>query len=99
MIQEIAQIDIRPGLEVEFEKGVAAAAPLFRRAKGCLGMRLLASIEKPRRYRLLVDWETVEDHNVGFRGSEDFKAWRALVGHCFDTPPEVEHVSEVLRGF
>ncbi len=99
MIQEIAQIDVKAGMEAEFEKGVAAAAPLFRRARGCHGMRLSRSIEKPRRYRLFVDWESVDDHNVGFRGSEDFKQWRALVGHCFETPPEVEHVSETLRGF
>ena len=99
MIQEIAQIDVKPGMEAEFEKGVAAATPLFKRAKGCHGARLSRSIEKPGRYRLFVDWETVDDHTVGFRGSEDFKQWRALVGHCFATPPEVEHVNEVLRGF
>jgi heme-degrading monooxygenase HmoA len=99
MIQEIALIDVKEGMEAEFEKGVAAATPLFKRAAGCHGARLLRSIEKPRRYRLVVDWETVEAHTVGFRGSEDFKQWRALVGHCFETPPEVEHVVEALRGF
>ena len=99
MIQEIAQIDVKPGMEAEFEKGVAAATPLFKRAKGCHGARLSRSIEKPGRYRLFIDWESVDDHTVGFRGSGDFKQWRALVGHCFATPPEVEHVNEVLRGF
>lgn len=99
MIQEIAQIDVKPGMEAEFEKGVAAAAPLFRRARGCQGLRLMRSIEKPSRYRLIVDWETVEAHTVDFRESEDFKAWRGHVGHCFASPPEVEHVSEALKAF
>ena len=38
MILEIAQIDVKPGLESQFEAGVAKAAPLVQRAKGCKGM-------------------------------------------------------------
>lgn len=96
---EIAQIDVKPGLEAEFEAGVATAVPLFKRAKGCHGVALRRSIEKPRRYRLFVTWETVERHTVDFRGSADFAEWRRLVGHCFETPPEVEHVEEAVPGF
>ena len=99
MILEIAQIDVKPGMEAEFEAGVAKAAPVFRRAKGCSGLALQRSIEKPARYRLFVKWETVENHTVDFRGSADFQEWRKLVGHCFASPPEVEHVQEVVKGF
>ncbi len=99
MILEIAQIAVKPGLEAAFEEGVRKAAPLFRRAKGCHGLELQRSIEKPARYRLFVRWETLENHTVDFRGSEDFKAWRELVGHCFDGAPEVEHTSQVVKGF
>jgi heme-degrading monooxygenase HmoA len=96
---EIAQIDVKPGLEAEFEAGVAKAVPLFKRAKGCTGVELKRSIEKKRRYRLFVTWDTVEHHTVDFRGSADFAEWRKLVGHCFETPPEVEHVEQAVRGF
>ena len=99
MIFEIAQIDIKPDLEAAFEAGVAEAVPLFKRAKGCRGMNLQRSIEKPARYRLIVSWETLENHTVDFRGSEDFQAWRKLVGHCFAAPPEVEHTQQVVSGF
>jgi heme-degrading monooxygenase HmoA len=99
MITEIAQIDVKPGMEAEFENGVTKAAPIFQRAKGCRGLGLVRSIEKPSRYRLLVKWETVENHTVDFRGSPDFAEWRELVGHCFAAPPEVEHVSEAVKGF
>ncbi|MGC1349126.1 MAG: antibiotic biosynthesis monooxygenase family protein [Xanthobacteraceae bacterium] len=99
MITEIAQIDVKPGMEAEFEAGVKNAAPIFKRAKGCHGMELRRSIEKPGRYRLFVEWATVEDHTVGFRNSPDFQEWRKLVGHCFATPPDVEHVQQVVRGF
>jgi len=99
MIREIAQIDVKPGLEAEFEAGVAKAVPIFRRAKGCTGLTLQRSIEQPTRYRLFVKWETVENHTIDFRGSPDFAEWRKLVGHCFASPPEVEHVREVVTGF
>ena len=99
MVTEIAQIDVKPGMEKEFEAGVKSAAPVFKRAKGCTGMELQRSVEKPTRYRLFVKWATVENHTVDFRGSSDFQEWRKLVGHCFATPPEVEHVSQVMKGF
>jgi quinol monooxygenase YgiN len=99
MITEIAQIDVKPGLEADFEAGVKNAAPIFQRAKGCHGMELRRSIENPNRYRLFVTWETVEAHTIGFRNSPDFQEWRKLVGHCFAAPPDVEHVQQVVRGF
>lgn len=99
MILEIAQIDVKPGMEKDFEAGVEAAAPMFKRAKGCKAMTLQRSHEMPQRYRLFVQWETLENHTKDFRASADFQEWRKLVAHCFATPPYVEHVKEVLRGF
>ena len=95
MILEIAQIDVKPGLEGEFEAGVAKARVVFGRARGCQGIALRRSLEQPSRYRLFVRWETVENHTVDFRGSADFQEWRKLVGHCFAGSPEVEHFREV----
>ena len=99
MILEIAQIDIKPGMEGDFEAGVKKAAPIFKRAKGCKGMTLQRSHEQPSHYQLFVQWETVENHTKDFRESTDFQEWRKLVGHCFESPPNVEHVTEVLKGF
>ena len=99
MFIEIAQIDIKSGQESEFEAGVAKAAPYFKRAKGCRSFSLQRSVETPSRYRLFIGWDTVENHTVDFRGSADFQEWRKLVGHCFASPPEVEHVTEAFHAF
>lgn len=99
MITEIAQIDVKPGMEAEFEAGVAKAMPHFKAARNCHSMTLEKSIEKPNRYRLFVQWSTVEDHTVTFRNSEGWQEWRKCVGHCFDAPPQVEHVTQVFKGF
>ena len=96
MVTEIAQIEVKPGTEKDFEAGVAKAKPLFLRAKGCHGMELHKSVEKPTRYRLFVKWGTLENHTVDFRGSEDFQSWRGLVGQYFAAPPEVEHTETVV---
>jgi heme-degrading monooxygenase HmoA len=91
MILEIATIDIKDGLADEFEAAVSKAEPIFRRAKGCRSVALERSIESPQTYRLLVRWDTVENHTVDFQQSSDFTEWRRLVGHCFAVLPKVEH--------
>ena len=99
MIFEIAQIQVQAGMAQQFEAGVKQAVPLFQRAGGCRSMHLQRSIEQPDSYTLIVGWDSVEDHMVGFRNSEDFQAWRRLVGPYFAQPPQVHHASEVLHGF
>ena len=99
MVQEIAQIDVKSGDEAAFEAAVAEAVPLFKRSRGCRGMRLERSIERPGRYRLFVEWETLEDHTEHFRGSEEFKEWRRLVGGYFAEPPAIEHTRRLPIGF
>ena len=68
MILEIAQIEVKAGMEAAFEEGVTKAAPIFQRAKGCKGMELQRSLEQPARcrYRLFVRWQALENHTVDF---------------------------------
>ncbi|MGP3769636.1 antibiotic biosynthesis monooxygenase family protein [Streptomyces sp. SDT5-1] len=96
MVTEIAQIEIKTGQEDAFEKAAAEARPHFLAADGCHGMDLHRSVEHPTRYRLMVQWETVEHHTVTFRESAGFARWRELAGPHFAAPPQVEHVYSVL---
>src|SRR4030088_1572950 len=96
MVTEIAPIEIKPGSEKDFEAAVAKAGAAFDRSTGFHGFELHRSIEKPQRYRLMVKWETLENHTVDFRGSENFAEWRGLGGQYFASPPEVEHIERML---
>ena len=98
MVTEVAQIEVKPGFEAQFEQGVRQARALFLEAQGCQEMRLWRSLEQPLRYRLLVEWNTLEDHTVRFRGSPAFGTWRELVQECFASPPQVEHQQDVPLG-
>src|ERR1019366_51498 len=96
MIFEHATISIASGRETEFESAFTAEGPpLFDRAQGCHGVELRRCIEDPGRYTLIVRWDSVEAHIVGFRESPLFGQWRALVSDYFAAAPVVEHYSVV----
>ncbi len=96
MIDELVEIRVIAGQETAFVAAVKQAKPLFLAAKGCHGLRLTRSIEVPDLFRLLVRWETVEDHMVGFRNSDAFGEWRRLAGPHFAKPPHVEHLETMI---
>jgi heme-degrading monooxygenase HmoA len=94
MILEIADIRIQPGQQAAFEAAIRhGIASVISTAQGFLGARVQHGIESPERYVLLIEWATLEDHTVHFRGGPLFAQWRAIVGPFFAGPPVVEHFS------
>ncbi len=91
MILEAAQLTIKPGREAAFEAAMRQARPLIEASPGFGGIEVRRCIERPNAYLLLVRWETLEDHTVGFRGSDRYQQWRALLHDFYDPLPTVEH--------
>jgi heme-degrading monooxygenase HmoA len=91
MVVEHAEFTIAPEDAAAFEEAFATARQALAKAPGYLWSRLIRQVENPRTYLLLVGWETLEHHMVGFRGSELFTQWRAAVGPFFAAPPVVTH--------
>jgi heme-degrading monooxygenase HmoA len=91
MILELATIDIKQGTNAEFEQNLQKAQHVISKAKGYLKHEFHKCIERDNRYILLITWTTLEAHTEGFRGSELFTQWRALIGPFFEAPPLVEH--------
>ncbi len=92
MILEIADIRIPVGKNAEFEAALAhGAATVVSRAAGYRRHEVMKGIESPERYVLMIWWDTLEDHTVGFRQGPLFAEWRAIVGPFFAAPPQVEH--------
>jgi heme-degrading monooxygenase HmoA len=94
LILEFAQITVKPSTEAQFEAIFPAAIRLLAQSPGYLSHQLQRSIETPNRYALLVQWRSLEDHTVGFRGSAAFAAWRAHLGPFLDGAPVVEHFEQ-----
>jgi heme-degrading monooxygenase HmoA len=95
MILEQAQLDVRPGEELEFESTFATAKHIISASPGFLSLRLSRCVEEPSKYLLLVEWESLESHTEGFRGSPAFQEWRRLLHHYYDPAPTVLHFEEV----
>jgi heme-degrading monooxygenase HmoA len=93
MILEVAILDVIPTQEKEFESAFAKASGIISSMPGYLSHQLQRCVEKQNRYLLLVYWETLEAHTVGFRGSEQYQEWRKLLHRFYDPFPMVEHYS------
>lgn len=90
-VLEVALLDVRPGEERQFEAAFAEASAIIAGMPGYLSHQLQRCLERPARYVLLVEWRTLEDHTIGFRGSPDYQRWKALLHHFYDPFPTVEH--------
>ena len=99
MIHEIAKITVLADKTKQFEDAVSQASQFFEEAQGCRSFRLERSIEEPNQYRLVIGWESVEDHVVTFKSSGGFQKWRELASPFFQESPTVEHVERVFEAF
>jgi heme-degrading monooxygenase HmoA len=91
LVIEHAELAIAPGREADFEAAFTRGHQAIAQAPGYRWARLVRQVENPGSYLLLVGWDSLEAHTVGFRGSELFQQWRAAVGEFFAVPPAVTH--------
>ena len=96
MIEEVADLRILPGQQEAFEAAIhRGVSTVIAQAHGFIDYNVSRSSETPERYLLRIQWETLEDHTIGFRESAAFAQWRAIVGPFFAAPPAVEHFTLV----
>ena len=97
MILEVAILDVIPGQESEFQQAFGKAAPIISSMKGYVSHQLQRCVEKQNRFILLVNWETLEAHTIGFRGSDEYQEWKRLLHHFYDPFPIVEHYEMIQQ--
>ena len=97
MVLELAILNVIPNREKDFEAAFAKASPIISSMSGYMSHQLHRCLEKPNQYVLLVKWETLEAHTVGFRGSEGYQEWKKLLHHFYDPFPNVEHYELLLE--
>lgn len=95
MILEAVFLQVRKGMETEFEEAFRAASKIISSMKGYISHELQCCIEVEGKYLLLVKWETLEDHTVGFRQSNEYQEWKKQLHHFYDPFPTVEHFEKV----
>ena len=96
MILEVAILNVKPNQIDEFEAAFRTAQRILSSMQGYVSHQLQKCIEKDNRYILLVNWEALEDHTVGFRQSKQYQEWRVLLHNFYDPFPEVEHYESIF---
>ena len=93
MVLEVAIIDVTDA--DGFEAAYRGAREQLTSTEGCRSVRMTRGIETPTRFILLVEWDSVEAHEVNFRQSASFPEWRRLIGTYFASTPLVEHYADI----
>ena len=91
MILEVAILQVKSGLNNEFESNFRKASQIISKMKGYISHELQKCVEEENKYILLVRWENLKDHTVGFRTSQEYLEWKELLHHFYDPFPIVEH--------
>jgi heme-degrading monooxygenase HmoA len=97
VIVEHALLAVKPGQEDDFEAAFAQAQTIIAGMRGFRRLSLSRGVERPGTYLLLVEWDRLEDHTEGFRGSPEYDEWRRLLHHFYEPFPTVEHYRPVHR--
>jgi heme-degrading monooxygenase HmoA len=95
MILEVAILTIRSGESADFERAFAEAQAIITSIPGHVSHQLLRCLETADKYIFLVQWQTLEDHTVGFRQSAQYQDWKRLLHHFYEPFPTVEHYAPV----
>ena len=80
-----------PGSEDDFLIAFSKAEHIIAGMAGYISHQLKRCIENISQFILLVEWENLTDHTVGFRQSEEYQEWKSLLHHFYDPFPTVEH--------
>jgi len=95
MILEVATLNLKTGLSADFEKAFSQAEKIISSMEGYISHQLKKCVEEDDKYLLLVNWQTLEAHTKGFRGSAEYQEWKKLLHHFYEPFPIVEHYVEV----
>ena len=91
MILEHVLLPVRVDRSVEFEAAFAEARHLVEASTGFRGLSLTRGVEHPETYLLLIEWDSLDAHETGFRGSAAYARWKELLHGFYDPFPTVTH--------
>lgn len=95
MILEAVMLQVKEDMEAEYEEVFRGASEIISSMKGYISHELQRCMEVKRKYLLLVQWDTLEDHTIGFRQSNEYQEWKKKLHKFYDPFPTVEHFEKV----
>lgn len=96
MILEAAYLFVKEGREHQFELDFVTASKYISSIEGYISHSLQKCLEVKNKYILLVEWETLESHTIGFRESKAYLEWKKILHDYYDPFPVVEHFETIF---
>jgi heme-degrading monooxygenase HmoA len=96
MILEHALLQVRSGDGAAFEAAIAEATPLIAASPGFVAIEVRRACEENGLYLLMVQWEAIAHHRDGFRASDRYQEWRALLHPFYDPMPQIVYFGDAL---
>jgi heme-degrading monooxygenase HmoA len=96
MIVEQGLLFVREGQSAAFEAALKSARPLIEASPGFISMIVRPALEEEGTYLLLVTWESIAHHRDGFRRSERYGTWRALLHGFYQPMPQIRYFGDPL---
>ena len=90
-VLEAAVLNVKQGQVEAFIAAFKTAESVIASALGFGGLELRRCAENDHRFLLMVHWDSVASHEVGFRGSAGYQEWKQLLHHFYEPFPTVEH--------
>ena len=91
MVTEYIRYLIPEGQTDAFVAAYAEAQHPLAASPHCLGYTLQRCVEEPGRFVLRIEWDSLDGHMKGFRGSEHFRAFLAHIRPFIPSIEEMQH--------
>lgn len=98
MIVEYIRYTIAEAKSQAFEEAYTRAAASLSASVHCLGYELTRRLEEPSSYILRIQWDSLEGHERGFRGSDEFRQFLPHIRPFIGDIQEMRHYEVVLAG-
>ena len=95
MVLAVVRWTVIANMELDFETAFTEAQKILESMHGYNSHRFEKCLENPNKYILLVEWETLEDHTIGFQQSEKYQEYREIIRHYFEPGTTMEHYNVV----
>lgn len=91
MVIEYIRYEVAEDRRAGFERSYGEAARVLDASEHCLRYEVSRGVEEPGRFVVRIEWDSVEGHERGFRGSPEFQTFFRAVRPFFDDIREMSH--------
>ncbi len=96
MIVEHAILQVKAGQAQAFADAMRKARPLIAASPGFHDIEVRPAADSPERFLLRVVWSDIAAHRDGFRRSDRYERWRALLHGFYEPMPTIEYFVESI---